>query len=301
MQVNFLETVLLCHLQQGQRVIDRTVGTLRSKQANQVQAAAICFNHLDGIQENFVGEEAAVLHRPVQADVVLQDDPPCADVHVPGLGVAGLPGLQADRLTRRFQPAVRKLVQQFIPNWRGCQVDRVGLVRAAKAPAVQDQEQHPALSTPIVSRSEVLSIHRFRFRQVQGGEYRRSQVGQFPLPQCNRRRPGGIDQDEWHRVGRVRDVGGPFRGNQRFQVAVIRSDQGHVSGNSRRTHHLSQVMVNTGCTAQFGLVVGGVANDIPVGKVGHDQVETLVDSPDHCVCHLGQAQLGYLVEGHAFR
>ena len=55
------------------------------------------------LQEYFVGVERTILHRPVEADIILKNNAPGADIHVTGFRVASFPGLQTDRLSRGLQ------------------------------------------------------------------------------------------------------------------------------------------------------------------------------------------------------
>ena len=60
-----------------------------------------------------------------------------------------------------------------------------------------------------------------------------------------------------------------------FQVAVVGSDHDHIIRNHRSIHNLSEVTVNDLRALDFRLTIGRVADDITVGKVGHEQIIAL--------------------------
>ncbi len=266
-----------------------------------MQAGAAPFDILDRGQEHFVGEERAILHGLVQADVILQHDPPGADVHMPCLGVARLAGLQTDGIPGGVQTAVRMVCEQAIPDRGGRQVDGIGLIQRADSPAIQDDQQHAAFPAPAVVRSQRCTGHGCRLRQAKGCQDRRSHIGQLSILKLRVGWRARIDGNELNRVGRMRHVRLSVRTGHRLQVAMVSRDQHDCIGGKCRLDHFAQVAIDQGRTVELCLVVGGMPDHIPIGKVGHDQVIVLLQSAQHLLLDLRQAEFRDLVEGNAFR
>ena len=86
---------------------------------------------LNGLEENGILLEAAVLHGGVQAHVVLHHAAARAQVGVARLGVAGLAGAQAHELAGGVELGPGLIGQQGVPIGGVGDVDGVALVPGA--------------------------------------------------------------------------------------------------------------------------------------------------------------------------
>jgi len=128
------------HAQQRQRVVNRAVRAFLGQQADQMQAGPTVLDIQNRTQQHRVGCKRAVRYRLVQPHIVLQHHAARADVHVPGLGVAGLACAQSDRCPRSGKLRHAIAPHQCIPGRGRRQVDWVVIILAADAPAVQDHQ-----------------------------------------------------------------------------------------------------------------------------------------------------------------
>src|SRR5581483_9888767 len=98
----------------------------------------------EGGAEHGVGEEGAVLDRPVDAHQVLVEDAAGADRQVPHLRVAHLPGRQPDRLPGGFERRMRVVAPQPVEDGCRGEGDRVARAGRRAAPAVENDEDYRA-------------------------------------------------------------------------------------------------------------------------------------------------------------
>ena len=90
------QAAVACELQEGAQVVVAGVDAAVAQEAEEVERLAALPGVLDRADERGVLEEGAVLDRLVEAGDPLVDDEAGAEVEVPDLGVAHLPGGQAD-------------------------------------------------------------------------------------------------------------------------------------------------------------------------------------------------------------
>ena len=111
-------------------------------EAEQMDGAAALLGPLERSHERRVLEERAVADGGVHALQVLEEDPPGADRQMPDLGVAHLPGREADRLTGCRERRVRELAPEPVEDRRARQLDGVAGTGRSAAPAVEDDERY---------------------------------------------------------------------------------------------------------------------------------------------------------------
>ena len=137
---DLLHAALLGHVEDAEDVDEVAVHAAVGHEAHDVQGLAVCLRVLHGLDVDLVLEELAVLDLAGHLGQDLEDDAARADVGVTDLGVAHLPGRQADvqpgGLQRRMGPAVKEPVQI-----RGVgDVDGVALGGSRQAEAVHDDK-----------------------------------------------------------------------------------------------------------------------------------------------------------------
>ena len=66
--------------------------------------------------------------------------------------------------------------------------------------------------------------------------------------------------------------------DQFFQVAMVGGDQGYISGSACSFHHFAQMGVHHRGAFDLGFTVGGMPDDIPVGKIGNDQIKSGINA-----------------------
>ena len=266
-----------------------------------MQAGFALFDFIDGVDENFIRVKRAVLHGQVEAHVILGDDPARADVHVSSLGISRLASSQPDRVATGLQMGIGITAKQIIPTRSRCKEDRVAVILAADAPPVQDDQQHASPSAPVMGGREGGAVHGGRLIHSQGGENRWGHIRQFAVAQFHGRGGAGIDQNELHQVGGMRNMRRPIWIVHLLQIAMIGGDHHHVIVRKGRIHDLAEMGIHGFRAPDLGLVVRGVADDVAVGKVGHDEIIFLFNAEHNLFGDLGKAQLGNLLEGDILR
>ena len=113
-------------------MLDVRVDAAVGDEAEQVDVAA---PRSKAAVERRVLEERAVRDRAVHALQVLEEDAAGADRQVADLGVAHLPGRQADRLARGLERRVRVLGPEPVEDRRLGELDGVARARAARSPS----------------------------------------------------------------------------------------------------------------------------------------------------------------------
>ena len=128
------------HLDQRVQVLLAAVDAAVREQADEVQRVLAVDAAIHRRGERRAREQLAVADALVDAREVLVDDPAGAHVHVADLGVAHLPGGQADRFAGRDQLRVRIPLQQRVVGRRARERDGVVLGLGPEPPAVEDDE-----------------------------------------------------------------------------------------------------------------------------------------------------------------
>ena len=129
-------------LEQRAHVVDVRVDAAVRDEPEQVDVAVPLARAPERRDERLVLEEAAVPDRPVDTLEVLVEHAAGADREVADLGVAHLPGRQADRLAGGGEAGVRTLRPEPVEDRRARELDRVPGARRREAPAVEDDERY---------------------------------------------------------------------------------------------------------------------------------------------------------------
>ena len=108
----------------------------------QVNVAAARLRALEGADEHRILEERAVADRGVHPLQVLEQDPAGPDRQMADLGVAHLPGRQADRLAGGREGRVRVLAPEPVEDGRVRELDSIARAGRRAAPAVEDDERY---------------------------------------------------------------------------------------------------------------------------------------------------------------
>ena len=174
-------------------------------------------------------------------------------------------------------------------------MDGVAVVPGAQAPAVADDKEHLPALAPGLALTEGLAVHLGGLGDAQHVQHRGRYVPQGAVPQGNGALVGGVDHDEGHQVCGVGPVGLPGGGVELFNVSVVGGDGHHVALAQGVVDHFIQVLAHIAAGFDLGLRVGGVPDDVSVGEVGEHKV-IFAQGVHHRVRHLGQGQLGLLVE-----
>ena len=174
----------------------------------------------------------------------------------------------------------------------------IPLVAGSKAPAVADDKEHLPISAEVMTLCQRCSVHLGRLRNPHHIQHGRRNIAQTAVPQCNRAAVGGIHQNKGHQIGGMRAVGLSGCGIQLFDVAVVGSHRHHIALGQRIVYHHVQIVTDVPAGLQLGGGVLGVADDVAVGKIGHDKI-ILSQRFHHPVCHGWQAQLRLLVKVNA--
>ena len=132
----------LRQLEQRADVVDVRVDAAVGDEPEQVDVSPALLRAPERGDERLVLEEAAVLDRAVDPLEVLVEDAAGADRQVADLGVAHLPGGQADGLARRGERRVRVVLPEPVEHRRVGELDGVPRSRRGDAPAVQDDERY---------------------------------------------------------------------------------------------------------------------------------------------------------------
>ena len=148
--VDSAQVVCLCHSQQCQRIVNRTVRTFLREQTDQVQIRIPLLDFIDRAKKSLVGVERTVLHREIESHVVLQDHASRADVHVPGFGITGFARVQTNRVAGGLQLRIWIPLGQIVPDGRLREKDRVCIVTLADAPPIENDEHYAPLAAPVV-------------------------------------------------------------------------------------------------------------------------------------------------------
>ncbi len=115
------DLVLRAQPDQREQVIDMAVHAAVRHQAEQVQRPPGGFGVLDRARQRRILEKAAIGDRVVDAHEVLLDDRAAADGHVADLGIAHLPGGQADAAPRGLERGQRIALEVAV------EIGRLGL------------------------------------------------------------------------------------------------------------------------------------------------------------------------------
>ena len=134
--------VALGQLEQREEVIDVRVDAALRDEAEQVHVAAPLPRPLERPDERRVLEDRAVPDGQVDPHQILEQDAARADREVADLGVAHLPGGQADCLTRGGEARVRVRRPEIVEDRRRGQLDGVPGAGWSEAPAVEDDERY---------------------------------------------------------------------------------------------------------------------------------------------------------------
>ena len=263
-----------------------------------MQRRAVLFGVFDGLQEDGVLLEAAVLHSGVQTDVILHDAAACTQIGVACLGVAGLSASQANMLAGGVELAPGLLRQQGIPVGGIRQMDRIAVIAGTETPTIADDEQHLPVLAEIVSLRQRSAGHLRRLGDTHDVQHRRRHVTQTAVPQGNGAAVGGVHQNERHQIGGVGAVGLACGGVQLFNVAVVRGDGHHIALGQRVMHHHIQIVADMLAGFQLGGGIQGVADHVAVGEVGHHEI-VFAQSAHDLIRHGRQAQLRLLVKVNA--
>ena len=139
--------------QQRLQMLDVRVDAAVGDQAEQVDVLAA----LERADERGVLEERAVLDRLVHAHQVLEEHAAGADRQVADLGVAHLPGRQADRLAGRLERRVRVLGPEPVEDGRVRELDRVPRPGRREAPPVEDDERYERVAARQIAANDSTS------------------------------------------------------------------------------------------------------------------------------------------------
>ena len=83
-----------------------------------------------------------------------------------------------------------------------------------------------------------------------------------------------------------------------LNIAVVRRHRHHIALVPGIVGNLTYIAADGRSGFQLGVLIGGMANDVAVGKVRDDKVIAFVHGLLHFFDYGGQTQLRFLVEGN---
>ena len=127
--------------QQGMEVGLLAVDAALAHQSHEMQPTSGFTGLGEGLEQGGLGSHGPIRHRPVDAQQVLVDRAPRADVQVPHLAVAHLPVRKAHHLAMRGQPCMGVSGQETV-KMRGLRhMYRVVAIRGTDSPSIEDDER----------------------------------------------------------------------------------------------------------------------------------------------------------------
>ena len=139
--VHLGQALVLCHLQQGEQMLDVGVYAAVGQQTVQVQAAALGQTVVHGLVIGIVFEEAAIVDGAADAGQILEHHTASADVGVAHLAVAHLPGGQTHIQSAGGQGGVGVFLEQPVKHRRFRQGHGVVVAGGSQAEAVHNDQR----------------------------------------------------------------------------------------------------------------------------------------------------------------
>src|SRR5437899_3302968 len=118
------------------------VHTTGPNQPNHVQRSFVPTCILDELHERWNAKELAGLDRLRNADKVLRNDAPRAEIQVTDFAVADLSFRKTDGEPRRLEQRARRSLPQLMPNRRLAQLDGIAVATRPEPPPVEYHEHH---------------------------------------------------------------------------------------------------------------------------------------------------------------
>ena len=129
-------------VEQRLEVVEVRVDAALGDEPEQVDVAAALLRTLECREKSRILEEGAVADRGVHPLEVLEEDPAGSDRQMADLGVAHLPGRQADRLAGGRESRLRILGPEPVEDGRLRELDGIAGTARRAAPAVEDDERY---------------------------------------------------------------------------------------------------------------------------------------------------------------
>ena len=129
-------------VEQSLEVVEMRMDAAFGDEPEQMDVAPTRFRALEGAEKRRILEQGAVADRGVHPLQILEEDPTGPDRQMADLGVAHLPGRQADRLAGSREGGVRVLCPDPVED--GCARELHGIAGTGRraTPAVEDDERY---------------------------------------------------------------------------------------------------------------------------------------------------------------